>query len=289
MMPAWQSGRFIIVKMVNVVPGNSARGLPAVAASVLVFDGVTGQPLAIIDGGELTARRTAAASALAADRLARRGASRLLIVGTGRIAANLIEAHAAVRRYETISIWGRSEDKAEALALRFKGLGGALEAVSDLQGAAGSADVIACATLASEPLIRGAWLRPGTHLDLVGAFRTDMREADSEAMVRAETIVVDTYAGALAEAGDILQPMNAGLFDRSHIAAELRELCLGEHPGRRSEEEITVFKSVGTALEDYAAAALLIENSRDRDALTDACRMHRKPASTSPARDTIIR
>lgn len=259
MMPAWQGGKHIVIKLANIVPGNATRDLPAVAASVLVFDGVTGAPRAMIEGGELTARRTAAASALAADHLARRDASRLLIVGTGRIATNLVQAHAAIRDYQTISIWGRSFEKAQALAKQLSAVAPIVEAVSDIEPAARAADVIACATLATDPLIRGAWLKPGTHLDLVGAFRPDMREADTEAMTRADVIVVDTYDGALAEAGDIIQPLDEKSLDRSAVAADLRELCCGAHPGRTGAHEITIFKSVGAALEDYAAAALLVE------------------------------
>lgn len=258
MMPAWQPGRFIAIKMVNIVPGNSARNLPAVAASVIVFDGMTGQPKAILEGGELTARRTGAASAVAADYLARPDASRLLVVGTGRIAANLAQAHAQIRPLKSIRVWGRSKAKAEALARSCRQLAASVEVAADLEGAAREADIISCATLATEPLIRGDWLKPGTHLDLVGAYLPEMREADEKAMVRAGAIVVDTFAGALAEAGDVLQPLRSGAIQRSAIVAELSDLCTGRYPGRKSPEEITVFKSVGTAVEDYAAAVLAL-------------------------------
>jgi ornithine cyclodeaminase len=258
LMPAWQPGRSIAVKMVNVVPGNASRGLPAVSASVIVFDGVTGRPTALLDGGEVTARRTAAASALAADYLARADAGRLLIVGAGRIAANLAEAHPQVRPIETIRIWARSAEQAGALARRSKHLAASVEAATDLEGEAGRADVISCATLATQPLIRGEWLRRGAHLDLVGGYRPDMREADDAALKRADAIVVDTYEGALAEAGDLTQPLRSGAIERSAIVAELRELCAGVAPGRRSADDLTVFKSVGTALEDYAAATLAL-------------------------------
>jgi alanine dehydrogenase len=259
LMPAWQGGRFIVVKIANIVPGNGARGTPAVTASVLVFDGRTGEALAILEGGELTARRTAAASALAASFLARADARHLLVVGTGRIASKLISAHCAVRSYDKISVWGRNPESAVALAKSSRQLAREVDAVADLASAARSADVISCATLSREPLVLGAWLKPGTHLDLVGAYTPDMRESDDEAVRRVSGIFVDTFEGAMAEAGDLLQPMAAGWLSQKDIASDLAGLCKGLHPGRRENGEITLFKSVGTALEDYAAAALALE------------------------------
>jgi ornithine cyclodeaminase len=259
MMPAWQGGRAIVVKIVNIVPGNSARGLPAVDASVLAFDGRTGALRAILDGGEITARRTAATSALVADALARRNAEHLLIVGAGRIAANLAGAHASVRHYRRISIWARRHEAAVDLAGRLRGLAPEVAAAQRLEASARTADVIACATLAQEPLIQGAWLQAGTHLDLVGGYTPQMREADDAAIARAGLIYVDTFDGALAEAGDITQPLARGVITRDRIAGELRDLCSGSGPLRTDDTMITIFKSVGTALEDYAAATLALE------------------------------
>ncbi|CAG0911378.1 unnamed protein product, partial [Cyprideis torosa] len=210
LMPAWIPGEHIGVKIVNVMPGNSQRGLPAIAASYLLSDGKTGEMLAMIDGGELTARRTAAASALAADYLARRDAAELLIVGTGRLAANLAEAHAAVRPIERIFVWGRDIDravhKAEAIS---RATGIHAEAAVTLEGAVRDADIVSTCTLSSQPLIRGDWLKPGAHLDLVGAFKPEMRECDDEAMRIAE-VFVDTRDGATTEGGDIVQAIHNG-------------------------------------------------------------------------------
>lgn len=259
LMPAWQGGRLLVVKTAIVMPGNGARGSPAVSAVVQVFDGTTGEPRAVLDGEEITARRTAATSAMAADALARHGADNLLIVGAGRIARNLAEAHCSVRRYRRISIWARRAEAASALAADVTGLAPDVAAAESLEAAAREADVISCATLSREPLVRGAWLKPGTHLDLVGAYRRDMRETDDEAVRRAALIYVDTFDGALAEAGDLLLPMASGAITRERISGELAELCRGTGPVRQDDAAITLFKSVGTAIEDYAAASLALE------------------------------
>ena len=257
MMPAWQVGERIAVKMVCIVPGNSARGLPAVAATVVVFDGTTGAVQAVAEGGELTARRTAATSALAADYLARKGAETLLIVGAGRIAENLIPAHCTVRPYKRVLIWARKPDQAADLAARSTDCAAEVAAAPSLGAAVAEADVISCATLAIDPLVPGASLKPGVHLDLVGGYRTDMREADDEAVRRARGgIIVDTYDGALSEAGDLTQPLESGVIARRDIVGDLAELCRGEAPARKDDAQITLFKSVGAAIEDYAAAAM---------------------------------
>ncbi|MCB1429772.1 MAG: ornithine cyclodeaminase family protein, partial [Nitratireductor sp.] len=177
LMPAWISGQYVGVKIANVFPGNSARGMAAVNASYMLMSGATGQNLALIDGGELTARRTAAASALAADYLARKDASHLLVVATGRLATNVVEAYQAVRKLDQVTIWGRNTTKAEAVAQEVRAMGINASAARDLEAAVGKADMISCATLSSEPLILGEWLQPGQHLDLIGAFTTEMRES----------------------------------------------------------------------------------------------------------------
>lgn len=261
LMPAWQPGDYIGVKMVSVFPGNQARGLPAIHGSYLLSSGRTGELLAIVDGGELTARRTAAASALAARYLAREDASRLLMVGTGRLSTNIIEAHASVRPIRQVAIWGRDLKKAEATArdLDLKDI--EVSVATDLASAAREADVISCATLSSEPLIRGEWLKPGAHLDLIGAFKPTMRETDDRAVIRA-SIFVDTREGALSEGGDIVQPLRAGVITAEAIRADLFELARGDHVGRTAPEEITLFKSVGAALEDLAGAVLAFQASR---------------------------
>jgi alanine dehydrogenase len=258
LMPAWVSGRYFGVKMVSVFPGNGARGLPAIFGSYLLSSGLTGELLAVMDGGELTARRTAAASALASSYLSRPDASIMLMVGTGRLSLNLIEAHAAIRPLSRVLIWGRDRAKAEVAAHEAAGLGLCVEAVDDLESAARQADIISCATLSEEPLIRGDWLKPGAHLDLVGAFKPGMRESDDQAVLRA-SLFVDTYDGALAEAGDILQPLMAGVIDKTALKADLADLCAGRHSGRTDVDEVTLFKSVGASIEDLAGAILALE------------------------------
>ncbi len=258
MKPAWREGGPIAVKIVNVFPSNVARGLPAVLGAVMVFDGATGDARAVIDGRTLTIRRTAAASALAADYLARTDARTLLVVGTGQLAPALAHAHACIRPLRRVLVWGRSPDKAKALAETLAAEGMNATPTDDLERSVREADIITCATLAKEALVKGAWLRPGAHLDLVGGFTPEMRETDDEAMRRAR-IFVDTREGALAEAGDIIQAMRNGAITVGDIKGELSELCVGNITGRGGDEEITVFKSVGTALEDLAAAELALE------------------------------
>lgn len=260
LMPAWQAGRHIGIKLVTVFPGNSAVHLPSVMGSYLLLDGRTGEPVALLDGPALTARRTAAASALAAGYLARPDCERLLMVGTGALAPHLIEAHATVRPIRKVLVWGRDKAKAATLAQRLNRPTLEVVATDDLEGAVRKADIISCATLSTEPLIRGIWLPTGVHVDLVGGFTPEMREADDEAARRAR-VFVDTRAGACKEAGDIVQPLRAGVFGEDDIAADLFELTRGARAGRERHDEITLFKSVGTALEDLAAAQLALERA----------------------------
>lgn len=260
LMPAWTAGEHLGVKQVLVIPGNGGRGLSAVAASYQLSSAKTGEVLALIEGGVLTNRRTAAASALASSYLSRSDSQHLLMVGTGGLARDLIPAHAAIRPIQQVSIWGRNSEHSAKLADEIIGSGLSAQVVNDLQSAASEADIISCATLAEQPLIQGDWLREGTHIDLVGAFKPSMRESDDRLMQRAD-IYVDTRSGALIEAGDIIQPLQAGLISESDIRADLFELCWGTHPGRDSDRQITVFKSVGTALEDLAAAKLAYQNA----------------------------
>ncbi|MDB5553205.1 MAG: Ornithine cyclodeaminase [Rhizobium sp.] len=264
LMPAWLPGRYMGLKQVSVFPGNATRGLPTIFGSYLLSSAITGELLAIIDGGELTARRTAAASALAASYLARKGASVMLMTGTGRLSANLIEAHKTVSPLKTVYIWGRDQAKARQMAQRAQALGLEAIATEDLEGAARQADIISCATLSTQPLIRGEWLKPGAHLDLVGAFKPTMRETDDVCATRA-TKFVDTREGALTEGGDLVQLIRAGLITADSIAADLAELTRGKHAGRKSPDEITMFKSVGASLEDLAGAIFAFEEM-NRDA-----------------------
>ncbi len=260
LMPAWQAGRHIGIKLVTIFPDNDSRGLPSVMGAYLLLDGKTGAPIALIDGPMLTVKRTAAASALASSYLSRPDCERLLMVGTGSLAPYLVMAHAAVRPICNVLIWGRSPDKAARLAKRLDRPDFRVAATEDLEAAVRGAHVVSCATLSAEPLVRGDWLQPGQHLDLVGAFRPDMRESDDAAIRRAR-VFVDTRAGALEEAGDIVQPIESGVLDPADIAGDLFELTRGERAGRRFYDQITLFKSVGTALEDLAAAELAAERA----------------------------
>jgi ornithine cyclodeaminase/alanine dehydrogenase-like protein (mu-crystallin family) len=258
LMPAW-SAAALGVKLVTVMPQAAAAGLPTVQASYLLFDRASGAPLALLDGEALTVRRTAAASALAAQRLARADARTLLMVGAGRLAPWLARAHLALQPgLVRVLVWARGADNAEALALELRREGIAAQAVDELAAAVVQADIISCATTATAPPLQGGWLQPGTHLDLVGGFRPDMREVDDAAVARCACIVVDTRAGALAEAGDLVQPLARGVITLDRISGELAELLRGDCAGRTDRDQITLFKSVGTALEDLAAAQLVV-------------------------------
>lgn len=259
-MPAWERGQALGVKLVTVFPQNASRGIGAVSSLYVLFDGETGVPRAMIDGEALTNRRTAAASALASTYLSRPDSATLLMIGTGHLAHHLPLAHAAVRPIRTVLVWGRSAERAAALAAHLSGKGLAAKPVSDLDVAIAEADVVSCATTASAPLVQGRLLRPGTHVDLVGAFTPAMRESDDEAVQRS-AVFVDTYAGALAEAGDLLQPIAAGRFTKEAVRGDLHALASGAKPGRRDDADITLFKSVGAAIEDLAAASLLVRAS----------------------------
>jgi ornithine cyclodeaminase/alanine dehydrogenase-like protein (mu-crystallin family) len=259
LMPAWTSHdfageAFLGTKIVNVFPDNGRHGLPAVLGVYVLQSGVTGEPLAAMDGTRLTHWRTAAASALAARFLARGDAHRLLLVGAGALAPFLARAHATVRRIDEVIIWNHRKSSAEKLAGALSTPGWRVSVVEDLEKAVHAADIISCATLSKTPLIRGAWLRPGQHLDLVGAFNLEMREADDEALRRAR-IFFDTDA-ALSEGGDVALGLRDGAIERTDALADLAALCRGA-PGRNNLQDITLFKSVGAALEDLAAATLV--------------------------------
>ncbi|WP_295813098.1 ornithine cyclodeaminase family protein [uncultured Nitratireductor sp.] len=269
LMPAWSdfSGKadeesgYIGVKIAAVSPDNNAVGKPAVMAVYLLMDGTTGEPLALIDGQRLTAWRTACASGLAASYLAREDASRLLVVGAGALSPMLARTHSAIRPINDVKIWNRSSANAQKVveALRAEGMNASV--ADDLDQAIGEADIVSCATLSTAPLVKGAFLRPGVHVDLVGAFTPDMRESDDEAMRRA-SVFADTRAGAIKEAGDIVQAIRSGALQEDDIKADFYQLTRGEKPGRTSDDEITLFKSVGAAIEDLAGGIAVYEKHR---------------------------
>ncbi|WP_339462929.1 ornithine cyclodeaminase family protein [Pseudomonas sp. EA_105y_Pfl2_R69] len=265
LMPAWIEGEYLGVKQVNVFPGNNARHLPGLSSHYMLSCGKTGRPLALLDGNELTARRTAAASALASSFLSRADANSLLMVGAGRMGRRLIPAHMSVRPIQTVQVWDRNEAASAALVAELKDSDiDAWVCPSDqLQAVVGTADIVSCATLATEPVVLGDWLKPGAHLDLVGSFTPSMRETDNVAMQRC-AVFVDTRDGALSETGDLIIPLREGAIGTDKIIAELAELCRGQHTGRAAladaERVVTLFKSVGDSREDLAAAILAFRN-----------------------------
>jgi ornithine cyclodeaminase/alanine dehydrogenase-like protein (mu-crystallin family) len=255
LMPAWRTGQRLGLKTVTIFPGNTAHGQPGLHSTYLLFDAATGVPLAQLDGNEITSRRTAAASALAASFLARADAGRLLVVGSGRVASLITEAMQVVRPLTEVVVWNHRAASAEALAGRLREQGFNARASTDLAGAVAAADIVSCATLSTDALIRGEWLQPGTHLDLIGSFTPAMCEADAACFQRSR-VYVDTLE-ALAKSGDVLRAVAAGAFNQDQVAGTLAELCRGNRPGRSNAAQITLFKAVGSALEDLAAAELV--------------------------------
>lgn len=259
LMPAW-SKDFTGLKTVVFKSDNPTLGLPTITASYLLIDNRTGATVAMMDGTELTRRRTAAASALAADYLARKDATRMLMVGTGALGAHFVRAHASVRPIRQVLLYNRTPDKARGLAADLEKDGFEVSVVRDLETAMAKADIISCATTSTTPILRGAWLKPGTHVDLAGAFKPAMRETDGDVIAKAR-VYVDTREGAEAEAGDLIQAAAEGKFRMENIQGDLFGLCRGETGGRRNSDEITLFKSCGTAIEDLAAATLVYSRS----------------------------
>ena len=253
LMPAWDPGSDAGVKLVTVNPHNSQYNLPSIQGVYVYLDARNGSVKAIISAVALTTKRTAAASALASSYLSKPSSSSLLMVGTGALSANLIRAHATVRPIKRVYVWGRNIDKANNICEMLSDQPYSVEAIRTIEEIVGSVDIISCATLSRLPLIKGQYLREGQHLDLVGAYTKDMREADSEAS-RRSSLFVDSYEGALKEAGDLVIPLEEGLIGEEDIQADLFDLCGNKKAGRGSESQITLFKSVGHALEDLVAA-----------------------------------
>jgi ornithine cyclodeaminase len=261
LMPAWSGGcesaePFLGTKIVTVFPDNGKISKPAVLGSYILMSGATGEPLAVMDGTVLTRWRTACASALAASYLAREDASHLVMIGAGALAPHLVRAHASVRPINKVTIWNRTRGRAVQAAFGLAVGGIETEVTDDLEAAVRAADIVSCATLSTTPLVHGKWLKKGAHLDLVGGFTPKMREADDDAIKKAR-VYVDTRAGATKEAGDIVQPLKSGVLKKESIHGDLFGLCREEAKGRTGNMQITLFKSVGTAIEDLAAAMLV--------------------------------
>ncbi|WP_326537814.1 ornithine cyclodeaminase family protein [Pseudorhodoferax sp.] len=255
-MPAWTQQHYG-VKVINIAPGNAARGLPGLHASYLLHDAATGVPLALLDGDAITARRTVAASALAASYLARGDAQHLLVVGAGRLARLLPAAFAAVRPITRVTVWARQAVQAQALAAQLAADGFMAQAAPDLAAACATADIVSCATLATAPVVQGRWLAPGSHLDLIGSFAPTMVEAD-DACFAGAALYIDTPE-ALQKSGDLLGPLGRGVFGAADVRGTLAQLVTGQAPGRSAPDQRTVFKAVGTALEDLAAAVAVLD------------------------------
>lgn len=252
-LPAWQPGVAMGTKVVTVFPGN--RDLPAVQALYPLFDGETGAPLGVLDGTALTYRKTAADSALGSRLLSSPEARILLMVGAGGLAPYLIEAHRAMRPgIEKVYLWNRDRAKAEKLAQQVKA-----RVVDDLEEAAGQADIISCATSTTVPVIKGAWLKPGAHLDLVGGFTPDMRECDDEAVRRAR-LFVDSRWFAIDQPGDLGDPLRRGVIAREDIEADLFEICRDGYVVKRKPDDITLFKNGGGAHLDLFTALFVWRN-----------------------------
>ncbi len=253
LMPAWNPSKEAGVKIVTVSPKNGQFDLPSIQGTYIYLDATNGGVKAILDAKKLTAKRTAAASALASSFLSSENSSSLLMIGTGALSVNLIKAHASVRPIKEVFVWGRSFEKAVAICKELKDENYTVQPIHNIEDKITQVDIICSATLSKIPLVLGKLLREGQHLDLVGAYKKDMREADDEAITKA-TVYLDTFQGGLKESGDIVIPLHNGTLKEADIKADLFELCANLKQGRQNDNEITLFKSVGHALEDLAAA-----------------------------------
>jgi len=253
LMPAWNPSNEAGVKVVTVSPENGQFNLPSIQGTYIYLDATKGTIKALLDAKSLTAKRTAAASALASSFLSRENSSSLLMIGTGALSVNLIKAHASVRPIKQVYIWGRNFEKAQAICSQLQNEEFNIQPIKSIEEKASEVDIISCATLSKTPLVLGKYLKPGQHIDLVGAYKKDMRETDDETMAKS-SIYVDTFQGGLKESGDIVIPLQNGIIKPSDIKADLFELCSNKKEGRIVANDITVFKSVGHALEDLVAA-----------------------------------
>lgn len=254
LMPAWDPSKNAGVKIVTVSPENGQFDLPSIQGTYIYLDATKGSVKAIIEARSLTVKRTAAASALASSFLSRPDSSSLLMIGTGALSINLIQAHASVRPIKEVYVWGRNFDKAKLICNSLNNASFKCTPIKTIEEKIGDVDIISCATLSKTPLVLGKYLKNGQHIDLVGAYKKDMRESDNDTITKS-TVFVDTFQGGLKESGDIVIPIQEGILSKKDILADLFSLCANKHKGRTSTNEITLFKSVGHALEDLAAAS----------------------------------
>lgn len=252
------------IKVVSVFPENSARNLPSHQGAVLLFDSDTGTPLAMLDGGEVTAIRTAAASGLATRVLAREDAGDLAILGNGEQAGTHLDAMNVVRDLRRVRVWGRSPERAQGFASRMAELHDLdVEVVATAEDAVRDADLICTTTAARKPVLLGQWIAPGAHLNVVGSSQAFAREVDTEAVVRAR-LFVDLKLSTMNEAGEFLIAREEGAIDEDHIQGEIGQVLIGEKEGRRSPDEITLYKSLGIVVEDLATAHYVYGKAKER-------------------------
>ncbi|MGJ5815631.1 ornithine cyclodeaminase family protein [Paludibaculum fermentans] len=246
-------------KLISVFHGNAALGRQSHQGVVVLFDPVTGAPVCVVHAGELTAIRTAAASAVATDALARPDACRLAILGTGEQAGTHIRAIAEVRMLESIRIWGRSLERATALAERTEAACPVLPAAS-VEEAVADADIVCTVTSSAEPILLGRWLRPGTHVNVVGSSHAGPVEVDNDLVVRSR-FIADSREGVLQQGAEFLQAKRAGLIGDEHVVGEIGQVLAGTLPGRQSADKVTVYKSLGHVVQDLATAWALYTQS----------------------------
>ena len=264
-LPAWQRGEGILAKLTTSFPNNKARhGISNVNSTYVFMNGETGVTESVIDGEAMIFRKTSSDSALGSSILSREDAETFLMIGAGNLAPYLVEAHLTVRpNIKTVRIWNRTHENAVKLARLLGEKGVTAEATEDLDVAVASADIISSATMASNPHLKGALLKPGAHVDLVGSFTPEMREADDDVLRRA-TVFVD-HRQTTERSGEFLGPFERGVITLDDIKADLFELCQGRAEGRRSADEITVMKNGGGSHMDYYVAKYLVDRHNGRE------------------------
>lgn len=262
LMPAWDDGKNLGVKVASVNPNNGRHNLPSIQGVYLLFDLPTGVPKAQMDAKTLTAKRTAATSALASSYLSRPDSATLLVIGTGALSPELIRAHTAIRPITNVYVWGRNFSKAQKVASQFEDAKYSVTAIETIDEQVRQADIVSCATLSPTPLIFGKDLQPGQHFDMIGAYKADMRETD-DCFISSVSIFVDSYESASKETGDLAIPLAKSIITMNDLQASLFELCRNQKNGRTNNQQITCFESVGHSLEDLAAASLTYELLND--------------------------
>ncbi|MEM9109727.1 MAG: ornithine cyclodeaminase family protein [Planctomycetota bacterium] len=253
-LPSWND-EFISVKSFTYFPGNPRPDYASLYSKIMLFDRQHGEPLALVDGTSVTFWRTAGISGLASRLLSREDSKTLLLLGTGNLAPYIIRAQLSVRPIERVMVWGRTASKARAIAEQFAKENDAVrfEAVDDLQAACGLADIIVSATGSHDPLVLGGWVTPGTHTDFIGNHHATKRECDT-ALVVTSKVYADSYVNCFKEAGEVLVPIEEGAIAKDHVVGELTEMCSGAVKLRESDDEITLFKSIGMAMSDLVGA-----------------------------------